>query len=403
MRANLGYCANGAHDCDSVATCENTRTGFKCTCPPEYSGDGRKCELKNFWKSEQWSQCSVTCGRGEMTRVVRCQKGQDFVSDSQCDQSTRPSTKVSCKAEDCVVLKPKWVYSNWSTCSQTCGTGQQTRQKHCETELGRPSDDCDRSDSTQLSKSCSLQLCPEWALSDWSKCSLSCGGGQKTRLARCQSGQQYVSDSQCDPMTKPSTSVACNTKSCPKPQWVYKNWSVCSKTCGTGEQTRERSCETESGVTSNDCDQSVSTQLSQSCNRQSCPEWKYDAWSPCSVSCDWGKKTRKVTCKTDINTVPDSQCNATTKPSSSTSCKTQTCPKPKWVYTSWSKCSKTCGSGVQTRERSCEFESGKSSSQCDRSDSTRLTQSCSTESCPGWHYGDWSDCSRSCGGGQKKR
>uniref|UniRef100_A0A673BZ60 PLAC domain-containing protein n=1 Tax=Sphaeramia orbicularis TaxID=375764 RepID=A0A673BZ60_9TELE len=48
---------------------------------------------------------------------------------------------------------------------------------------------------------------------------------------------------------------------------------------------------------------------------------------------------------------PDSSCDQTNKPETASSCFQRPCSK--WFTTSWSQCSKTCGSGVQVREVKC--------------------------------------------------
>ena len=349
--SNLNYldtCASGAHNCDRLATCENTQTGFKCVCPTGYSGDGTKCEPVG-WRSDRWSSCSVTCGDGHMDRRVRCQRGRAYVSDTQCDQTSRPSTRVACQRQACPSMT-KWVYTKWSECSKSCGTGRQTRKRHCETQSDQTSDECDQLDTTQLSKLCFRQVCAGWAYRGWSTCSRSCGGGQMTRDVFCQQGSASISDSQCDMASKPRTSVPCQTEACPKPKWVYTSWTECPKSCGTGQQIRDRRCEFESGLASDQCDQRDSTQVTKSCIRQLCPEWTHGDWSPCSRSCGGGKMTRDVYCNNGSKHVADSECDRSSKPSTSLLCNTQACRKPKWVYSEWSRCSKTCGTGQQTRQ-----------------------------------------------------
>jgi len=66
------------------------------------------------------------------------------------------------------------------------------------------------------------------------------------------------------------------------------------------------------------------------------------------------------------------------------------------AWTSWTQCTKTCGTGTQKRVRNCVGDA------CDSSEEE--TQECNFQACPAW--GEWSAfdaCSRSCGGGSKVR
>ncbi|CAL1543550.1 unnamed protein product, partial [Lymnaea stagnalis] len=76
--------------------------------------------------------------------------------------------------------------------------------------------------------------------SPWSSCSLSCGSGTQWRNRSCvgpfYGGQNCVGDF--------NATQSCNVQSCPVDGY-YKNWSdwgSCSVTCGGGQQYRQRSC-----------------------------------------------------------------------------------------------------------------------------------------------------------------
>ena len=129
-----------------------------------------------------------------------------------------------------------WSYSNWGSCSVTCGTGRMTRTAMC--KIGyRVVDDnqCNRSSKESLSKSCSSQ-CAEWVADGWSECSTSCGGGKRTRLYCCELNGSKVSDWLCDSSLKPYSSEECNLHECPR--WSIGSWKACSATCNGGYKKR---------------------------------------------------------------------------------------------------------------------------------------------------------------------
>ena len=76
------------------------------------------------------------------------------------------------------------------------------------------------------------------------------------------------------------------------------------------------------------------------------------------------------------------------------------------LYTPWTKCSKSCGGGVKTRNQSCLTTQFDGTNQtCDKS--LMETEQCNTEDCPHktgeWRQGDWTSCSVTCGNGTKQR
>ncbi|XP_022084205.1 uncharacterized protein LOC110975757 [Acanthaster planci] len=50
----------------------------------------------------EWSECSVTCGEGVQTREVTCVRGNQTVDDIECSGLERPASTQPCEEEECV-------------------------------------------------------------------------------------------------------------------------------------------------------------------------------------------------------------------------------------------------------------------------------------------------------------
>ncbi|XP_061772178.1 A disintegrin and metalloproteinase with thrombospondin motifs 16 isoform X1 [Nerophis ophidion] len=132
--------------------------------------------------------------------------------------------------------------------------------------------------------------------------------------------------------------------------------------------------------------------------------------SKCSASCAGGHMDTKPACYKNMQVqVNTSYCNPRSRPSTGVMpCNTQPCPAS-WSEGAWGACSQSCGGGEQTRQIRCVQRSSPTKedtiadSHCSQPTPTRR-QACSTHSCPPvWNSGPWSQCSRKCGNGLRKR
>ncbi|CAH2320471.1 A disintegrin and metallo ase with thrombospondin motifs 8 [Pelobates cultripes] len=71
----------------------------------------------------------------------------------------------------------------------------------------------------------------------------------------------------------------------------------------------------------------------------------------------------------------------------------------RWVFGDWSQCSKTCGSGWQRRTVECLNLEGGASEQCSPELKPEDIRHCGDLPCPIWRFMSWSPCSQSCGEG----
>uniref|UniRef100_A0A3P9MFP5 ADAM metallopeptidase with thrombospondin type 1 motif 18 n=1 Tax=Oryzias latipes TaxID=8090 RepID=A0A3P9MFP5_ORYLA len=132
--------------------------------------------------------------------------------------------------------------------------------------------------------------------------------------------------------------------------------------------------------------------------------------SDCSAPCAGGRISTKAICLQDQKTqVNSSMCNPHSRPTlGSHLCNTQPCPAY-WAAADWGPCSRSCGGGQQTRTLRClrkvtyQREEVVAISLCPAISPAQI-QPCNTQACPPeWSTGSWSQCSKSCGRGLRKR
>ncbi|XP_015758816.1 PREDICTED: A disintegrin and metalloproteinase with thrombospondin motifs 18-like [Acropora digitifera] len=187
----------------------------------------------------------------------------------------------------------------------------------------------------------------KWETGRWSGCSLSCASGIKTRSRRCVR-QDFVNDKiinttsndEACPAPMPNKTEPCNTQPC-KAMWKFTEWSVCTKTCGMGQQYRSLQCLEE--VTKGNFRQtykcSVFTQpigpTERLCNEYPCPmHWNTGNWSKCSTVCADGQRKRIISCRRinergELNTIDDALCRHLIRPASEEACNgSQSCGPP---------------------------------------------------------------------------
>ncbi|XP_073917718.1 A disintegrin and metalloproteinase with thrombospondin motifs 17 isoform X4 [Castor canadensis] len=208
-----------------------------------------------------------------------------------------------------------------------------------------------------------------WTHSGWEGCSVQCGGGERRTIVSCtrivNKTTTLVNDSDCPQASRPEPQVRrCNTHPC-QSRWVAGPWSPCSATCEKGIQHREVTCvyQLQNGthVTTRPlyCPGPRPTPV-QSCEGQDCLSiWEASEWSECSANCGKGTQKRTVTC-----TNSQGKCDASTRPKAEEECEDySSCYE--WKTGDWSKCSSTCGKGLQSRVVQCMHKiTGRHGSEC---------------------------------------
>ena len=124
-------------------------------------------------------------------------------------------------------------------CSKTCGGGSQRRSRQCllpERQGGLAG--CPGEDSE--TRDCSTNNCPAFTpWSEWSACTVTCGGGQRTAQRECVVARTEDTESLCE--GESLRTEECNTGQCE--QWTtWAAWTPCTRSCGGGARRRVRQC-----------------------------------------------------------------------------------------------------------------------------------------------------------------
>ena len=399
-----------------------------------HSGQCISTSVSFAWTTSAWSSCSCS---STQSRSVQCMgsDGQTYPS-SRCPAAV-PIGFQSCSAPlSCFTFS--FVYSAWSSCSNSCDGGSMSRTATCQVSTSPittlPLANCTAAGVflSPLTSTCNTSPCVySWTSPAWSSCSVTCGGGSQSRTSTCwraiNGGSQQQPNAACTAhlgMT-PLDVQQCNTQACDVYGWVYGSYGNCNVTAGCGGggwgvQTRSAVCmditsNTQAASSSSCTSALVST---QPCGNDLCPsyQWVYSNWTTCTVSCGSGVQSRTVQCYDSVHAQwPATSACALALPSPVTvqTCHTSACAAVAIAYTwsaspYWSACPVACGGGVQERNVSCTNPvtgAVVASSLCPSSLQPSTTQSCATRTCNiySWVVGAWSDCSSNCTGGVQYR
>ncbi|XP_069481136.1 A disintegrin and metalloproteinase with thrombospondin motifs 17 isoform X2 [Ambystoma mexicanum] len=225
-----------------------------------------------------------------------------------------------------------------------------------------------------------------WTHSGWEGCSVQCGGGERRTTLSCSQmvnkTMVVVNESDCQHTARPQPQVRrCNIHPC-QSRWLIGHWSTCSSTCDKGLQYREVSCiyQLQNGtyVTTRDvfCIGPKPAPV-QGCDGQDCRSiWEASEWSQCSADCGRGTKRRTVSC-----TNSQGKCDAATRPHEVEECEDHTACY-EWKTGDWSKCSATCGKGLQSRVVQCMHQvTGRHGNECSAMTKPAAYRQCHQDAC----------------------
>lgn len=240
------------------------------------------------WSS--WSGCAPgICAGNQKIRTRTCTNPIPSTDGVYCNGD-------NAQQQDCMVDGGFSEWSQWSQCGKPCGGSTVNRTRTCSnpkpTHDGKP---CS-GDLTQLKLEC-IWPCAigpvdgQWSYwSPWSSCPRTCGlpGGSIIKRTRQCNVPPPMNGGKACPGNDTETFRSCFTP-CPVTGGfsLWSSWSPCSKTCGQGVRSKERTCTNPRPIhRGKKC--SGEYLKRESCRVKDCPGavnggWtKFSAWQSCS-------------------------------------------------------------------------------------------------------------------------
>lgn len=129
--------------------------------------------------------------------------------------------------------------------------------------------------------------------------------------------------------------------------------------------------------------------------------WEVGNWSECSTTCGLGAVWRPVRCSSGR----EDDCAPAGRPQPARRCHLRPCAT--WHAGNWSKCSRSCGGGTSVRDVQCvdtrhlrplrPFHCQPGPAQ------PPARRPCGAQPCLSWYTSSWRECSEACGGGEQQR
>jgi len=268
-------------------------TGVQACCN---CGGGNRASVDCVGQWDQWSACSETCGDGTQTKsysiTVDAESGGNECPHAQGDSETRTCNLGACPV-DCV---GQW--GQWSTCSETCGDGTETKSYSTSVDAANGGNECPHAQGDSETRTCNLGACPvdcvgQWG--QWGACSETCGFGTQTKSystsVDASNGGDECSHAQGDTETQ-----TCNLGACPVHcvgQWG--EWSACSETCGDGTQSKSYLISINAANGGDQCPHAHFDTETRTCNLEACPEPTTTTTTEESTTTTYTTTTEKIT------------------------------------------------------------------------------------------------------------
>ncbi|KAB0387797.1 hypothetical protein FD755_002753 [Muntiacus reevesi] len=190
--------------------------------PPPENQSSKAPEPLFMWTHTGWEDCDATCGGGERKTTVSCtkimNKNISIVDNKKCKYLTKPEPQIrKCNEQPC---QTRWMMTEWTPCSRTCGKGMQSRQVACTQQLSNGTLTRARERDCAGPKPASAQRCEGhdcmtvWEAGVWSECSVTCGKGMQSRVIQCMHKITGRHGNECFSSEKPAAYRPCHLQPC---------------------------------------------------------------------------------------------------------------------------------------------------------------------------------------------
>mmetsp|Transcript_100453 Transcript_100453/g.279728 ORF Transcript_100453/g.279728 Transcript_100453/m.279728 type:complete len:1521 (-) Transcript_100453:417-4979(-) len=384
------------------------------------------CALSDW---QEWSYCSGTCyGIRERNRVIAVfAQGNGKACEAASLKYVEPCNPGPGELMPALCTKPAQdatlsPWSEWSSCSRSCGGGQKTKTRRLLTEPKNGGTTV--SESLSLMAPCNTHHCGpvepcidclwgEWG--EWGECT-KCGG-QRWRHRSISRMPNYCG-APCDLMS--SKEVSNCTSQCEETLFcAWTKWSEpsgCNAGCGPSTTMRNRAL----GLTRSAKSYLFSASGSTRCSGTQLSVEKCQDSKPCKEACEprhaefgpwseWTTPSCVGLCERERSiVVMNNECGA---PADGPLLETKRCeascnpslPCILSTWAEWSKCEDP--SGQRFRSRAIEQMPTQDGAPCEGSlnETKACSEPCATQNCRLADWSDWGACARSCGGGWQTR
>ena len=348
---------NRGKNCSTLGAAEETKSCFLTRCPIH----------GGFTEWSMFSNCSKSCGAGIKRRSRKCSNPEPKHGGRNCSRLGLSIEVKKCNTHPCPINGGYSIWTEFSSCTVTCGNGTRQRSRFCSNPSPRNGGrNCSHLGPNIEVKICNTNLCPiHGGFSEWTKfseCTKSCGNGTKTKTRNCSNPEPQHGGNDCSRLGSNSKLQQCNTHHCPinggYTQWT--EFSECTKSCENGTKTRTRNCSNPAPQHGGkNCSSLGSNTELQQCNTHHCPiNGAYTPWtefSECTKSCENGTKTRTRNCSNPEPQHGGKNCSHLGVSVEVQRCFLLKCPVHGGFteWTTFSACSRTCGVGLKNRTRYC--------------------------------------------------